>query len=351
MKKLLVVVLCISMIFALVACKDAAVERTVEPSALVSETPAVSETPDATPSEEPIADIYSDYVVSETENTITLLDYFENEVTIDKNPEKVIVMQNSLLDLWYLSGGTCVARTTGTINVPECAMELPEVGKTTAPNLELLLANEADLIILSGTTNAHNELEEVLKENNLQYIYVSNSVKSYESTMKLLYAFSHITGNEQAYKTNAKEINEGVSEIVNKVKDLQAKKVAVLFASSKSVKLETTEGLTGEMVSLLGSTNILGSIGIKGETKVDFSLEKIVEEDPDIVLVCVMGTLEKVQNKMAEDFQSNEAWNSIQAIKDGNVYYLPKDLFMYKPNGRYPEAFEYLAKILYDGEY
>ncbi|MBG0765459.1 MAG: ABC transporter substrate-binding protein, partial [Tissierellales bacterium] len=45
--------------------------------------------------------------------------------------------------------------------------------------------------------------------------------------------------------------------------------------------------------------------------------------------------------------QSNDAWNSLTAVKEGRVYYLPKDLYLYKPNARYPEAFKGLAEIVY----
>ena len=37
----------------------------------------------------------------------------------------------------------------------------------------------------------------------------------------------------------------------------------------------------------------------------------------------------------------------VTAVRDDHVVILPKDLFQYKPNARWAEAYDYLAKILY----
>jgi iron complex transport system substrate-binding protein len=64
-----------------------------------------------------------------------------------------------------------------------------------------------------------------------------------------------------------------------------------------------------------------------------------------------MGDVEKCRARVKEDIESNQAWASLRAVREGNVHYLPKDLYIYKPNERYPEAVENLAKILYPGAY
>jgi iron complex transport system substrate-binding protein len=37
----------------------------------------------------------------------------------------------------------------------------------------------------------------------------------------------------------------------------------------------------------------------------------------------------------------------LRAVRDGRVHYLPKSLFLFKPNAAYPEAVRYLAAIFY----
>jgi iron complex transport system substrate-binding protein len=345
MKKLLLVVIATILAVSLCACQEKA-QPVEKPPATPTEQATIEVTNTPEPENVSIADEYKSMVVSQDEKTVTLLDARDREVTIQKNPKKVIPLQNTLLDLWYLAGGSAVARVSGTTSVPEAAMELPEVGKTTAPNVELILANEPDLVILNATTDSHHELEPVLDENKIPYFYTGTSVNPYDSIMKALYTFATIVGNDDASET-IDNIDEQVSEIVKKTEGKESPSVLVLFGSSRSVKCEMDNGLVGDMCKRLGAQNIIENVNIEGTTKIDFSLETIVEKDPDYILICVMGKLDGVKDRMAKDIESNEAWASLTAVKEGRVHYLPKDLYMYKPNGRYPEAFQGLFEILY----
>jgi iron complex transport system substrate-binding protein len=50
---------------------------------------------------------------------------------------------------------------------------------------------------------------------------------------------------------------------------------------------------------------------------------------------------------LKKDVDSNSAWGSLKAVKNDRYIILPKELYLYKPNDRYGEAYEGLAKILY----
>jgi ABC-type Fe3+-hydroxamate transport system substrate-binding protein len=194
------------------------------------------------------------FIKNETESQITVIDPLNNEVILDKRPKRVVILMNSILDLWYLAGGTAVARVTGEENVPPEAEDIETVGGFGNP-----------------------------------------------------------------------------------------------IATTKSVQCELPSSLVGDMVRMLGADNIVEDSPVKGATKVEFSMERIVERDPDVILITTMSDVEKCKARIKEDIESNKAWVGLRAVKEGNVHYLPKKLYIYKPNARYPEAIENLAKILYPG--
>jgi iron complex transport system substrate-binding protein len=72
-------------------------------------------------------------------------------------------------------------------------------------------------------------------------------------------------------------------------------------------------------------------------------------EDPDVILVTTMGDAEEIRDRALKDFTESEAWKSLRAVREGRLYFLPNDLFLYKPNSRFPEAFAALADRLYPG--
>jgi iron complex transport system substrate-binding protein len=62
-----------------------------------------------------------------------------------------------------------------------------------------------------------------------------------------------------------------------------------------------------------------------------------------------MGDEEAARQNM-ESILSSRVYSSLDAVKGGRCYYLPKDMFQYKPNAKWAEAYLYLAEILYENE-
>ena len=77
-------------------------------------------------------------------------------------------------------------------------------------------------------------------------------------------------------------------------------------------------------------------------------MESIIAEDPDFILIVPMGSdSQKALDALAAGIQSNPAWNTLTAVENGRCVVLPRDLFHFKPNDRWGEAYEYLFAILY----
>ncbi|WBW99056.1 ABC transporter substrate-binding protein [Oceanirhabdus sp. W0125-5] len=288
-----------------------------------------------------------EYIINETEDSITYKDPLGNENTFKKNPERVIVLHSSFIDLWYLAGGEAIARCSGSTNVPEEATDVEQIGSAFSPNLEKIIALKPDLVILSSVTSKQAELKDALKENNIQALYLNTSYKPYESFIDTLYLFTRLTDKKEIFDTKIEDIRNNVEAIKDKVKNEEKPKVAILFSSTRSVSTELPTSLTGEIVDMLYGDNIVKGAQVEGATKVDFSIERIIESDPDIIFITTMGDLEKVNKRIKDDIESNEAWASLRAVKEGRIYYLPKELFTYKPNAKYPEAVQYIAELLY----
>ena len=73
--------------------------------------------------------------------------------------------------------------------------------------------------------------------------------------------------------------------------------------------------------------------------------EEILIQDPHYIFISTMGDEQSARNNM-NSILKKEEWQTLSAVKNGNVYFLPKELFQFKPNARWAEAYEYLAEIL-----
>ena len=75
------------------------------------------------------------------------------------------------------------------------------------------------------------------------------------------------------------------------------------------------------------------------------NMEDILTEDPDVLFFSLMGDVDAALANV-NDLLSQPAWQQLRAVREGNVHILPKDLFHFKPNARWAEAYAYMIDAL-----
>ena len=117
-------------------------------------------------------------------------------------------------------------------------------------------------------------------------------------------------------------------------------------------KYSATKAKTAEnnfvcvMLKELGTYNIAENAPVLLD---GLSQEEILMENPDYIFISTMGKEEAARAYMDSVLQE-EAWQHLDAVKEGRYAYLPKELFQFKPNKRWGEAYRYLADLLYPKE-
>lgn len=287
-----------------------------------------------------------DYGVTIEEDTVSFVDGTGKEVVIHKKPKRVVVLFASYVDIWTRNGGELVGMVEDISRAEIPGTEgVERVGKTGSISLEKIISLEPDLVILSSNTSSQSEMIPTLKDNNIQVISIDYTFQEdYYKTVRL---FSAINDREDLYRLNAVSVNKDVQEIIEKTPKENPPKIFIMFATSKSLTSRGSNTTVGEMLADLNTINIADAPNDLLDDK-NFSMEKIIEEDPDFIFVQTMGSdNEKVIERIKTDAESNPAWASLSAVKNDRYIFLPKDLYTYKANHRYAEAYENLAKILY----
>ncbi|NYB75038.1 ABC transporter substrate-binding protein [Sedimentibacter hydroxybenzoicus DSM 7310] len=300
----------------------------------------------ANPEDDKSKDESSDYGIKINEENVVFTDESGKEVTITKNPQRVVVLQNSLLEIWDQAGGKVVGRVEESEDkIVENAMSAEVVGSMGAPSLEKILSLQPDLIIISGSYSAQREMVPSFEQNKIQVINLDNDIlEDYYKTVRM---FTAITGREDLYENHVSNIQKKVDEIIAKAPKDKNYKAVIIFATAKNTTVRDSNTMVGEMIKDLNVINISDSVDAGADTKT-FSIERILQEDPDFIFVQTMGSdLEKITERLKSDALDNPAWASLTAVKEDRYIVLPKDLYLYKPNDRYPEAYEGLAKMIY----
>lgn len=283
--------------------------------------------------------------VKVTSKTVTFTDARNKSVTINKKPKRVVCLYNSYLDLWYKCGGEVIGRVDEAKEKQvEQAKNAASVGAPGNPSLEMILSLKPDLVILSSGFKVQMALVETLEQNNIQVIALKSELK--DEYYKMVRIFTGLTQREDLYKKNGYEVKAKIDEITAKVPKDSNPKVLLLFATAKGITTKNSHSMVGEMLKDLGTTNIADG-GNSSDSNI-FSMEKVLQEDPDFIFVQTMGSdIKSITDRLKKDVESNPAWASLKAVKNNNYIFLDKKLYLYRPNDKYAEAYEGLAQKLY----
>ncbi len=285
-------------------------------------------------------------IVKKNNKELTVHMFDGKDYIVPFKPKRTIILYTSLLEPWRIAKGNCVGRVTARTNLSEQEEQLAVVGGLGSPNIELIMNLNPDLVIIADNVRGQNKVKKFLMQNNIPVLPINYA--SYNDFLDILKLFSIINRAEEKIKLIIAKLEKEINETVEEVKQKNKVKALILFASAKNLSCELPNGDTGNLLKMLGVENVVKDSPIKNTRRVEFSLEKIVELNPDVILVKTMGDIDKIKSRLGKELIDNAAWNKLKAVKENRFYYLPRDIFMYKANFRYPEAIKYLSKIIFN---
>lgn len=232
---------------------------------------------------------------------------------------------------------------TTTQTLPAQYADLPEVGQAMSPDLEIVASLEPDIFIMDSNFQA--SVEESLSQYGLNtFFFETGSYSDFVNSIKQLGV--EINREDEAKKL-VNEIEASVTKALEKKGD-QSPTVAVIFGAGENFMLATDTSYLGDLVKTLGATNITSKLdGDMSSAYVQFSLEQILAENPDYVLRFAHGNIEETAKMFDAAFDSNEAYQQLDAVKSGKVYDLDPTIFNVSANLEITTAIETLGEIFY----
>ncbi len=281
---------------------------------------------------------------------MTIKDDAGRTVVLQKKPEKIIAL-GTLINTLYDVGGKSIARCDVNAGdfLPEGTENLPTVGKVYNINMEKLVSLQPDLVI--AQVGIHDKYISMLETNKIPVIAVQ--MKTYDDVAEKYKLFGDLCGTSEKADELVKNMKQKTDDVVSKLPQ-SPKKVVILYVTSQDVSVKLDNSIAGNVAQILKLKNIAS--GIKpdkmGAENAPFSMEKIVESDPDVILVTTMvSSKELAEERIKKDLESNPAWSGLRAVKENKIVYLPQNLFLSNPGAEFYESVEYMAKAVYPEVY
>ena len=288
-------------------------------------------------------------IIAESEQTITVIDSRGKEVVLQKKPKRVLPVYTTYLNVWYECGGTAIGRPSSeSAELDPRAVSLPQVGHVTTPNMEKVFSLKPDLVLLRYGFAGHSRIVPMLEQAKIPFLSVY--YETFQDYLIIADVFSRLTGRSDIRDDSLAHVKAGVQSVIDRCKAKKQPRVLILFGAAMGVTVKLSGSLVGSMVEDLNAINVAHDAKLTSNEMQIFSMERLVERDPEVILVQTMGNPQMVKGKIRSDIESSPAWKTISAVKSGRVHYLPVNGFLYKPNSRFAETYSYLAHLLYPEE-
>lgn len=366
MKKLLSVLLCLCMLVSVIALASCGKDNTDptptpgKPGNTTDDGSADKETLKAQWKTE-FLKLADEVVVDDT--SVTFKDATSvdgSTVTIRKNPGKVVNLYASFTTLWYEAGGSVVGCIGGSssqelyleyigrdITAGDEATVVATSSSGKKWDTEKILELQPDLLICSTAMSGYSTIESPAASANVPVIAVDYD--DFSDYLKWFKVFCNLTGHTELWESVAMKALDEVVEVLAEIPADNGTKVFSMFSGSKSLQANTSATVVGGMVKAMNCSNIADSWQgtLDGAGRRDINLETVFAANPDIIIVQCHAGADVAKKQVEDTYGSNPVWQSLNAVKNGKVFYLEKTLFHNKPNSRFAEAYQKLAEILY----
>lgn len=256
-------------------------------------------------------------------------------------------LNSSIADLFLLAGGSVDITVQDSIDrgfVPDDVL-LADSASGMNINREILISGAPDLVLGSADSASHVKLMRFLDERGVDMILIKQD--SFEDFLSVFRTLTEITGREDLFVKYGLGQKAGIEEIIEECRG-EEDKPCVLFVRAgsafSSVRAKRADDhFAAGIIEDLGAANAADVNDVLTES---LSLEAMITSDIDKILIVPQGDEEESIRYMNSLF-SRPGWRDIKAVKEGEVHFLPKDLFHYKPNGRWAEAYAVMKEVLY----
>ncbi|MDO9592406.1 MAG: ABC transporter substrate-binding protein [Erysipelotrichaceae bacterium] len=292
---------------------------------------AACQKPEAPAAEQPAVTVPAEALV--TTYPLTITDGEGKTVTLESEPMKIVSLSpNATETIFALGAGDKLVGRTDFCNYPAETTSIPSVGAITEPNIETIASMDPDLIVISNMFTP--ELRDKLEALGYKVLDLS-SHDTFEGVYTSISNTGLILNKQGASAKLIDEMKTTIAEIEEKVKGVEPKTVYYVVGFG-----EYGDYTAGANTFIDQMITMAGGINVAQDTEGwKYSVEKLVENDPEIV-ICSKYYDSQVGIEMTNGYKE------LTAVKEGRLIEIDNDL-LDRQGPRTAEGLLELVKIIH----
>lgn len=203
-------------------------------------------------------------------------------------------------------------------------------------NPDLIISQET-CEVCAAYTNQVNKAVQILQRKPLLY---SMDPHNLEEIILSVTELGEILEKED----RACEIVQELENRIEKIKNKDNKEKIKVLAIEWIEPFFTAGHWVPEMIEVAGGTNLISKTG---EHSRRMSMDEVIKSKPDIIILMPCGfDVKRTVQEYEQTLRKNNEWNSIQAVRNNNVFAVDANSFFSKPSIRTITGIEIISKII-----
>jgi Periplasmic binding protein. len=263
---------------------------------------------------------------------LKITDFMGRQVTIKKEPKRIVSLSPSTTELIYAIGaGKDVVGVTNYDDYPPEVKSVAKVGGYEGPNIEAILAQKPDIVFASNLSGK-DQMETIEKSGIPVVVIEAQNINQIYDSIKIL---GEITGNTEKGNEIIKTMKDKIKEINDKVKDLP--KVNVFYVVDTNGNWTAGKGtFIDELITLAGGNNVASDANGWAQ----YSVEKLIQKNPDVIITSQHAT-------NAKNIKNMPGYKDTKAAKEGKIFVISNDDIINRASDRIVLGLEEIAKDLH----
>ncbi|WP_027624197.1 ABC transporter substrate-binding protein [Clostridium lundense] len=271
--------------------------------------------------------------VTETKFPLTVKDSYGREVTIEKEPSKVISIAPNITETIYALGkeNKLVGRTDY-CDYPAQAKNVTSIGGLQDPNMEKIVELKPDLVIAS--THFKKDVLKKLEDLGLKVVVLYGE-ESFEGAYNTIQKVGEILNVQPKAKQIVTNMQVKVDDIKSKVANKGTPSVYYVIGFGKTGDFTAgKDTFIDKMITMAGGKNVAeDAVGWK------YSIEKLLEKNPEIVICSKYFDSKK-------NIKQTNGYKDLDAVKKDKLYEIDNNM-LDRQGPRLADGLEALAKIIH----
>jgi iron complex transport system substrate-binding protein len=268
---------------------------------------------------------------------LTITDDEGTSVTIETEPRAIVSLTPATTEILFKIGvgDRIVAKVEDLSLYPPEAGSIPDVAKFGSVDLEKVIALEPDLVIAGGNTFTPPDAIAKLRSLGVPTVVV------YAPTVDKVFADIELTGRavgrEQAAADLAAAMRAEFDQVAAATRSVDKPRVFYEIDATGAIWGPADDSFLAEMIELAGGDPITTG----SPDKFDIPLERLIEADPEVIL---LG--DAAYGVTADQVAARPGWSVTTAVKTGAIKPID-DIVVTRPGPRLTEGLRALLAALH----